>query len=769
MAGWTLAGGAAAFWLGIVLAGLSARGLGAGVSWGLLALGLLALAWTIRRRGRVVTIAGLAGSFLALGVGWESLHLVRLAESPLVHLRARVVRVTGSLASDPRPRAVGWTATMRVDLVEMMGSGATSVIRAHDAVWVEGRGDAPRIGEGDRVEAVGLLTSIRGSFGAFLRQRGLAGALQADRVVRRGPPSSWAVRAADALRSALARSLRRVLPRHDAGLVMGLALGDTSMIDARTDEDFRATGLSHLTAVSGENVAMFLAPIMGLGMLAGLGRRGRLLLGLGATAFFVVLTRAEPSVLRAAVMAGLTMLGVFLGRPRSPPAIVGAAVLLLLGLDPTLVYAIGFQLSVGATVGMALLAGPFADRLRFLPRWLALAAGTTLGAQAGVTPLLLYHFGVVPTVTLPANLLAFPAVGPGMILGLAAAAVGLAVRPVGVLIGLVAHLPLTYLLGLADRLARSPLPSLTANPGGLLTLVGGLVLVAILAWAARSRPHLRGPVAAGLALIVPLFVWSSAFRAGPPSSLTITFFDVGQGDAALVRSPAGASILIDGGPDPQEVARKLAALGVRRLDLLVATHPHADHVAGLPAVLTRFPVGLAIDPGCPGDSPFYADFLRSVREHRVPFQHPGPGTVLHVGDVEVDVLGPERCFTGTNSDPNNDSMVLRVSDGWATVLFPGDAEQPSQTDLLRDEPGALVTLVLKVPHHGGGTSLPTFFEAVHARVAIVSVGPNRYGHPVPAILAELAADGMRVYRTDRSGDVTVTFRDEQVLVSPAHG
>ncbi len=550
---------------------------------------------------------------------------------------------------------------------------------------------------------------------------------------------------------------------------MGLALGDTSLIDARTDEDFRATGLSHLTAVSGENVAMFLAPIMGLGTLAGLGRRGRLALGLGATAFFVVLTRAEPSVLRAAVMTGLTMLGVFLGRPRSPPAIVGAAVLLLVGLDPTLVYAIGFQLSVAATVGLALLAGPFADRLRFLPRWLALAAGTTLGAQAGVTPLLLYHFGVVPTVTLPANLLAFPAVGPGMILGLAAAAIGLVVRPVGVVIGLAAHVPLTYLQGLADRLARSPLPSLTANPGGLLTLVGGLSVVVLIAWLVRARPRLRGPALVSIAVAVPLFVWSSALGAGSPSALTVTFFDVGQGDAALVRSPAGASILIDGGPDPQVVARKLAALGVRRLDLMVATHPHADHVGGLPAVLTRFPVGLAIDPGCPGDSPYYADFLRAVRERAVPFQHPRPGTVLHVGDVQLEVLGPERCFTGTNSDPNNDSMVLRVSDGWATVLFPGDAEQPSQTDLLHDEPGALVTLVLKVPHHGGDTSLPSFFEAVRARVAVVSVGPNRYGHPVPGVLAELAADGMRVLRTDRSGDVTVTFRDGQILVSPARG
>ena len=254
---------------------------------------------------------------------------------------------------------------------------------------------------------------------------------------------------------------------------------------------------------------------------------------------------------------------------------------------------------------------------------------------------------------------------------------------------------LGYLLGLADRLARSPFPSLTAA-GRPVHLAVGLAVVVLLAWWCAPALACEAPPCP-IAVVVPLFVWSSALGAGSPSTLTIRFFDVGQGDAALVRSPAGAAILIDGGPDPEEVARKLAALGVRRLDLMVATHPHADHVAGLPAVLTRFPVGLAIDPGCPGDSPYYADFLRAVRDHHVPFQHPGPGTVLHVGDVRLDVLGPERCFTGTNSDPNNDSMVLRVSEGWATVLFPGDAEQPSQTDLLRDDSPELVTLVLKVP------------------------------------------------------------------------
>ena len=621
----------------------------------------------------------------------------------------------------------------------------------------------------------GTAARPRGDFGVYLLHRGYAATFRVDRIDERAPPSNPVLRVAGMVRGALRRSLQRVFPEREAGLLMGLALGDTSRLDPHVEETFRATGLSHLTAVSGENVAMFLAPVLAVAAMLGLGRRGRFAVGLSAVGFFVLMTRAEPSVLRAAVMVGLTMLGIFLGRPRSPPAIVAGAVLLLLALNPTLVYAIGFQLSVAATVGMALLAGPLASRIggrvRFAPRAVVLAAGTTLGAQAGVTQLLLYHFGAVPTVTLAANLLAFPAVALAMPLGLAAAAAGLLAKPVGIAVAGVALGPLRYLEGLADWLARSPVPTITSGTGRLSVLVGWSAAVAGGAWLIRHPRRRTSDGASGgrlrvraAVLLVPVVLWTAAFRAGPPAGLTVTFFDVGQGDAALVRSPGGAAILIDGGPDAELVSTKLAALGVRRLDLIVATHPHADHVAGLTAVLARFPVGMVIDPGCRGDSPYYRAFLAAVRGSHVPFRHPLLGMVLVVGDVHVQVLGPERCFTGTDSDPNNDSLILRLTDAGGGIMFPGDAEEPSQTDLLRDEPAFLAAPVLKVPHHGGATSLDAFLRATRARIAVVSVGPNRYGHPVPALLARLVALGMRVYRTDRSGDVTVSFEHGAILV-----
>ena len=243
----------------------------------------------------------------------------------------------------------------------------------------------------------------------------------------------------------------------------------------------------------------------------------------------------------------------------------------------------------------------------------------------------------------------------------------------------------------------------------------------------------------------------------------MTFFSVGWGDAALVRSRGGATILIDGGPDSQLVATDLARLGVHRLDVVVATHPHADHVTGLPAVLARVRTGVVLDPGCRAPSPFYDAFLESVRRSGVPMRHPRPGAIVRVGDVRIDVLAPSQCFHGTASDLNNDSLVLRITDGRASVLFGGDAQQESQGDLLR-RPSMLAAPLVKWFHHGGNTNDPRVYTTVHATLAVISTGPNLYHDPSPLVLRALVNVGVHILRTDVAGDVTVEFRPDGLHV-----
>jgi competence protein ComEC len=731
----------------------------------------------VARAPPLLPAVAVAATFLLLGAGWTGLHEERVRSSPLATMAPESVTAIGSLQDDPSAGRFGWSATLGISEVRFarVGSGdpgaLTETIPVHGSVWLEGSGSLPAARRGDRLQVDGKFERPgAGSFASFLLSRGIPAVLQADQVVRLGPSANPLVRAAQVVRATLLEQVRSLFGRRDAGLLMGLALGDTSMLDTGDEEHFRATGLGHLLAVSGENVAMVLAPILGLALLLRLSRWGRFALGASTVLFFVVLTGGEPSVMRAGVMAWLALLGVLLGRPRSTATILGAAVLFLLVWDPTLVQSLGFQLSVAATAGMVALASPFAARLRFLPRPIALAAATTLAAQAGVSPILLYQFHQVPWVTLPANLLAFPAVAPALLLGLAAAGISLVARPVGQLLAALASLPLRYLEGLADRLASAPVPSVTSG-GGVAVLVVGLVLVGAMAWFLRSGRRVPRQALVAGAMVLPLFVWSTALRAGPPGGLVVRFFDVGEGDAALVTSPGGASVLIDGGPDPQEVATKLAALGVRRLDAVVATHPHLDHYTGLPAVLARFPVGLLLDTGChppESRSPWYEQFLRTVQQEGVREEHPRAGDVVRVGDLQLRVLSPDRCWQGTNSDPNNDSIVVLLSYLEDTVLFANEPEAAAQQAML-DAHQPLTAEVLNVPHHGAGTSILPFFQAVHEQLAVVSVGPNTYGHPVPQTLDELRQTGARVMRTDHSGDIEVEFSSAGILVRAGSG
>jgi competence protein ComEC len=698
------------------------------------------------------------------GAGWAAVRAPPV--EVLNMLDGRAVVFHGTTASDVRRHDTGWSVEVSTGRLVLPG-GSPVDVELSARLWLSGRGRPPPVQPGEQVEVSGTLLAIHpeeGGFPEYLRDRGVTATVSVGSIERLGKPVTPVLALANAAREALRRGTVIVLPPREAGLLLGLAIGDTSGMDPEVEEDFRASGLGHLLAVSGSNVAMFLAPLLAAAAALRASSATRLLVGIGGVVFFALLTRWEPSVLRASAMAGLALAGSFSGRPRSSAPILGGAVLLLLVGDPWLGRSVGFQLSVAATAGIVALAGPLASRLWWLPRPVALAAAATLGAQVSVTPLLLLRFGVVPTATLLANLLAFPAVPPSLLGGLAAAGTAHLWAPAGRLLGAMAELPLGYVEGVADRLARAPLPQVVSDGPALPALVS--VLAAVAVWRLRRGRRPIGSLAA--LLVAGAFLWPAGGRAGPPSALTVMFLDVGQGDAAVVRTPDGGTMVIDSGPDEQEVARKLAGLGIRRIDLAVASHAHADHVSGFPAIFARFPVALFIEPGCPHDAPQYRRMLESAAAEGIAVRNPRGGERLEVGSLMIDVLGPDEC---SGEEPNDNSLVLRLhlagqAAPSSTVLFTGDAEEPAQRDLLADR-DPVTAAVLKVPHQGGATSIEEFFDAVGADVAVVSVGPNEYGHPVPWVLSALWRSGAVVLRTDQSGDVTVRFGPQGVLVESA--
>jgi competence protein ComEC len=237
----------------------------------------------------------------------------------------------------------------------------------------------------------------------------------------------------------------------------------------------------------------------------------------------------------------------------------------------------------------------------------------------------------------------------------------------------------------------------------------------------------------------------------------VRFFDVGQGDAALLTSPGGVSMLVDGGPDPAQVATELAAVGVKRLDVVVASHPHADHIVGLPAVLARFPVALLLEPGCPDDSPDGAALAAAIRAEHVSVRRPRAGDVLEVGDITLEILSPDRCWEDTESDTNNDAIVVRASLGQDSVLFATEPEE--RLSRCCSTRGWICRPTYSSSTPRAATSIESFFVAVDPAVA-----RQRRAQYVRASRAGGAGvdqrDGGRRCSTDRSGDVLVTFAEE---------
>jgi competence protein ComEC len=759
-------------------------------------------------------LALLSGALLLAGgcVGASRLAAIdapaaRLRDGSSLHARAH-------LLNHPRPSAFGASAEIRVAGGSLRGTRLLVRIPR----WIR---FPPAVPIGGEVVVSGELRALRGGrpaasgrregfdFAAYLRRRGITGELLLDRVAATGGRRGGLAGAIDRLREPAERAVGQGMSASEAALLRGMVLGQDEAIARAVRDDWRDSGLAHLLAVSGQNVMLLVALALPALAAAGIGTRGRAAALLALIAVYVPLAGAGPSLQRAGVMGAAGIAALTASRPSSRTYALLLAAAATLAINPRACGDPGWQLSFAAVAGIVWLAPPLSRTLRsavssLLPGradersplrralvGLADGGAITVAATLATAPLLGHHFGSVPLAGLPANLLALPAVAPAMWLGMIKAALGQAEAlggPIGGAagaaagaLGAPAGAAVSYLGRLAEHFA--------VLPGGQLALPLGSVAGVALAYAAlalavlaarrlskdispaaatvaarwRRLPFARKLALASLGASALLLACAPAVAPPrPPAELTVRFLDVGQGDATLVQHPDGAAVLFDGGPPEAGAARLLRRAGVSRLALVVATHASRDHHGGLPEVLERFPVDLLLDGGDGTRDPAFREVLAAARERGVRTLRAEAPLSLRAGGLSVRVLSPPRRPPGpAPEDPNPRAVVATVGSGAFDLLLSADAESDTLGPLALPDVDAM-----KVPHHGSSDpGLPEVLDELRPELAAIEVGPNTYGHPAPSTLSALRSAGVRTYRTDRHGTVTLTVAHGEMRVS----
>ena len=625
---------------------------------------------------------------------------------------------------------------------------------------------------------VGLCVALLAGAGTGLAhraaERGAVGDAAAAAGVRAGP-LTWR----EAWRERLLVRLDSLYGPH-AALVGALTLARTEGLDPRLREDFARSGTTHLLSISGFHVGVVAGLLLAFLRSLGLAKR-RAHLGAAAGAWlYVGLLGFPDAACRAALMLTAVVASRARGRPPARWGGLGAALLVLVALDPSRLASPGFQLSFAGVAGLIGWGPPLQARLRSAlppktPESLVSGVAAGVSATLATLPIVAWHFERVSLVGIPATLAATPPVVLALPGALASLALDAAHPAAGRFLAGGVGLALEALAWVARALAAPAWASVWVSREWVSVGLAGAMVAAELARSARG-PARRAALAVGVAAGV--VAWPALPALQARGTTEILAVDVGQGDALAVRTPGGRWFLVDAGPpwtgDPgaAPVVRSLRRRGVARLEALVLTHPDLDHIGGAPAVLASFDVREILDPGQPAGKEAYLSLLEAAARLGVPWRRARAGDRRSWDGVEVRVLHPagrEPAAEGGDTDSNDQSVVLALAYGEFDALLTGDAPTAVEREIL---PGVSSSLeVLKVGHHGSVTSTDAELLA-HARprVALVSVGRrNRYGHPSPQVLARLELYGAEVRRTDGEGTLSVLGRKDGAFVVRAAG
>ena len=723
-------------------------------------------------------------------------HLVRAALLGVLLISARVALLGPPIPPTDGAAALVPTGEVRGQVAALLAPlrGAQRFIVEIDGLRIQVEAPPnPSVRTGDTILTTLAQRSITPDAQERLRIRGIPATARTRNVeiVSRGSPL-------ESLRAALGDAIERVLPAPAGGLAAAIVIGLRERVDERLAADFTATGLGHVVALSGWNVAITMAVADRFAKRFPAKRRRPLLIVVAIV--YGLFAGASASVIRASFMAAAALIGAASGRPGSGAVALSHAVLALMVLDPAIAADPGFRLSALATAGLLAKSQRWSDRATAfgerLPKqlrsgWSFIGSdvAVSLAAQAATLGLVIALFGRVAVWSIPLTLLIAPLIAPATAAAILATIAGELVRMVppqlAILPSLLA-LPAAALFSAAAWIAQvgAQLPAGGIEVPRAATLSVGLAIGAVGIWLllrdepqntmtrvdeeADSLSPMSERLAFGIAVLIAVSALTSLGGAAPRGSLRITTLDVGQGDAILVEV-SGRRMLIDGGPDPARLSTELDRIipaWDRRIDLLVASHPHEDHLAGLPKLLDRYRIASVVGSEDRGGGPAASSWKEILASSRISYRQVFTGDKFQLGAARLSVLWPDKSYLslppGNDGRALNDrSIVLHLDIPGFSALFTGDIESDIDTRIVRNISAPVD--FLKAPHHGSkGASSRALLNVLDPRVSVVSVGvKNTYGHPAPETLQRLGERGAAVERTDLNGTVTVTVPLQQ--------